>query len=139
MQVLTLQAEKEKCRTIENSLFDKLEWEPNCVIKKYFPDTLFYEHGLLGHKDLFIELKSKFSQSDFYISTIIEDEPIFLLSFITNSINEYYSILNSPEILNLTCLDAGLSITNERIFFYDVNQNWCLFADRFNDVIILKY
>jgi hypothetical protein len=143
MKIILNRTEKEKYRDIEKVLFNKNAADPKKVIRKKFTHIQYYEHSLIGQKELFEELKSKFgnSYSEFCIATVIDSEPIYLIDLKKDTLNHYYGVLNSPKIIGLEFPDpdVGLSITNEKLFFYNTQQHWCLYADRYNDLVILGY
>lgn len=141
MRIIIDNVEKEPYRIIERSLFDKAAKSPGQVIKNNFNLIEHFTFDWLGHEKLFGILTSKFwsKGSDFCIATQNEKEPIFCFDLKNDTIKEYYSILNQPNLigLNFPDPDAGLSITHERIYFYNPDRYWCLYADRYYDTLIL--
>ena len=145
MIVLESNLEKEKYRSIQSKLFDITAEETDLALGKKFKNSKKYIWSFLEFDDLYEEIKSKFYNihSEFCIATALEFEPIFLFDLKKDDYSIYNGIIYSPHSIDLDFPDpdnnVGIAITNEKIFFYSTDENWCLYSDRYNDEIILAW
>lgn len=139
MKILTGVKDQIEYRLIQQNLFGTIDSNVHEVMLLHFSIIQKFDYSWLGSSVLFENLKSKFlyNYSEFCIATILHDEPIYLLDFKEDELKDYYNILNNPKAAGLKDLDEGLSITHEKLFFFNPQSHWCLFADRYNDIITL--
>jgi len=144
MKVILDEVEKQKYRSIENAMFNMEENIMEKVILKKFSFTEHFLFEEIRNESMFAKLKSKFhdTASEFCITTMPLSDPIFRLDLTKDTNKEYLGVMTSFNTIGITGLpnsEVGLSIIYERIFMYDINQKWCLYADRYNDSVILAF
>ncbi|HYG16428.1 MAG TPA: hypothetical protein VEC12_11795 [Bacteroidia bacterium] len=142
MKIVTDADAKDQYRNKELVLFNIERFD--YAIRKRFT---FHEEMAGFHQIGTIEFYQKLAMlfeataSEYCISTVVYSEPIFLFNFKNDTHQEYLALMNQPGSVNyhIQGHNVGLATVYEIILLYNADLKWCVFADRYEDKIIMAW
>ena len=142
MKIISTNKEKREYREIENILYSKKEKLSHRFVKKKFNTIeVISDFDMLGEISFYqkVLLSLRGIDENFCISTILDYESIFLFNTRIDSSKEYLGVMNYPKLIGSLLFndDVGLSQTHEIVLIYSVNQEMCIYANRYYDEIVM--
>jgi hypothetical protein len=142
MKILQSAYEKVRYRDMENILYDldTLEAE-RIIVKKYkYVKEIEIGHSEVGQERFYNKIRDKYSSrfSEFCVSSMAQDDPIYLFDFNEDSYDTYEKIMWYPPSHENKKFPSenGLAMVYELILLYNTELKWCIVSDRYNDVIM---
>ncbi len=142
MKILQSPYEKTRYRDMENILFDSNSLDHQKIIIKNFKNIRQVEvgHSEVGQERFYNKMRDKYSSSfsEFCVSSVVQDDPIYLFDFKKDTYDAYEKTMWYPPSQDNKNFpfENGLAIVYQLVFVYNTQLRWCIVSDQYNDVIL---
>ncbi len=124
--------------------FNNKNFEPDdAIMKKFNFHEKIHDFFSISPIEFLSLLREKFQKisPQFCIATILEDDPIVVFDLNTNTDGDYFGIMSYPKHINYDFpeINIGLGTIYETLLFYSTDLTWCVYANRYYDIILIKW